>query len=92
MALTVEALSNCASYVSNTVTKSPFQNQNVNVSDMSAGQFIIFMIVFIALLYLIMWVGAFVFNTSVVKVIPGVKKVSVVDFLGLYIVIHLLFC
>lgn len=90
MSLTVNGLSNMASYFSNTLTKSPFQNQNVG--DMSFGQFVIFIVVFMVLLYLIMWFGAFVFNMSVVKVVPSLKKVSVMDFLGLYIVLHLLFC
>ena len=43
-------------------------------------------------MYLIMLLGTFVFNTSVVKIFPSVKKVSILDFFGLYIVLHLLLC
>ena len=93
MSLTVEALTNCASYVSNAMTKSPFQNAGVMpVGSMTLGQFILFVIIYLALLYLIMWVGAFIFNASVVKVVPALKKASVLDFFGVYIISQMLFC
>ena len=39
-----------------------------------------------------MYLGGLVFNMSVVKIFPSVKKVSTLDFFGLYIVLHMLFC
>ena len=90
MVLTVEALTNCASYVANTLTKSPFSNREMG--QMDAGQFLLFIITFLIVLYAIMWLGAWIFNESVVKVMPSLKRVSVMDFFGLYIVLHILFC
>jgi hypothetical protein len=91
MALTVEALTNCASYVSNTLTPSRFGNR-VPMEQMDAGQFLLFVITFLIVLYIFMLLGAFIFNNSVVKVMPSIKRVSVMDFFGLYIVLHILFC
>jgi len=69
---------------------SSFANQDSN--EITTGDSFIFFLILILLLYLTMLIGAFVFNTSVVKIFPSVKKVSVLDFFGLYIVLHLLFC
>jgi hypothetical protein len=70
------------------VTKSTF----TNYGEMNSGQGLLFFLILMLLIFLTMWLGAFVFNTSVVKIFPDVKKVSVLDFFGLYIVIHILFC
>lgn len=63
-----------------------------DVSSMDAGQTLLFLVIFVILFVFIMWVGAYIFNHSLVKVFPSVKKISVGDFLGLYIVLHILFC
>jgi len=80
--------------VSNTiqkmVTPAHFANQNTN--DMSFGQSLFFFIILCLVIYLTMWIGSFVFNRSVIKIFPSVKKVSALDFFGLYIVLHLLLC
>ena len=71
-------------------TKAPFTNNNMNESYNNQG--LLFYIILILLILLIMWIGSFVFNESVVKIFPSTKKVSTLDFFGLYIVTHLLFC
>ena len=63
-----------------------------DVSTMDIGQTILAIIIFFILLIFIMWIGAYIFNHSLVKVFPSVNKISVGNFLGLYIVIHILFC
>lgn len=64
-----------------------------DVSDLNFFQMLLSVIIFIILLTFVMWVGAYIFNHSVVKVMPSIlKKISVLDFLGLYIVTHILFC
>ena len=51
------------------------------------------LIIYIILITLYMMIGTYVFNHSVINVMPSIiKKISVLDFLGLYIVIHILFC
>ena len=69
------------------MSPSHFTNKGANNE-----QGFLFFIILICLLLLTMWLGASVFNTSVVKTFPSVKKVSTLDFFGLYVVIHLLFC
>ena len=82
-------LSTISTYVSNLMFgKATF----TDVSHMDAGQFILSIIIFIIILTFIMWVGAYIFNHSLVKVFPSVNKISVGNFLGLYIVLHILFC
>ena len=59
---------------------------------MNGGQQLLFMFVLFVLIYFTMYLGGMIFNMSVVKIFPSVKKVSTMDFFGLYIVLHLLFC
>ena len=79
-----------ASSIQSTLIPAQFTNQNPN--ELSVGQSFIFFIVLTLVIYLTMWVGAFVFNTSIVKIFPSVKRVSILDFFGLYIVLHILLC
>ena len=72
------------------MTPSHFANQNPN--EMSFGQSLFFFIILCLVIYVTMWIGSFVFNRSVIKIFPSVKKVSALDFFGLYIVLHLLLC
>ena len=74
-------------------TSSPFTNQGMQgMQGMDPGQQVLYIIILMLLILLTMWVGAYIFNQSVVNIFPSVKKVSVLDFFGLYIVLHLLFC
>ena len=81
-----------ASIVSNIVAGKQISSFT-DVSDLNFFQMLLSVIIFIILLTFVMWVGAYIFNHSVVKVMPSIlKKISVLDFLGLYIVTHILFC
>jgi len=91
MALSLSALTNATKIVSNTLTnKAPFTNQGVE--DMNGGQQLLFIFVLFVLIYFTMYLGSMIFNMSVVKIFPSVKQVNTMDFFGLYIVIHILFC
>ena len=93
-----------ATTITNASTSSPFTNQGIknlppmtnqgieNLPPMTTGQIIIYFFILFVLLYFIMFIGSLVFNMSIVKIFPSVKKVSTIDFFGLYIVSHLLFC
>jgi hypothetical protein len=95
MSLSVSALSNATKIVSNILspvtTKAPFTNYQ-NMEDMNGGQQLLFIFVLFVLIYFTMFLGAIIFNMSVVKIFPSVKQVTTMDFFGLYIVLHLLFC
>jgi hypothetical protein len=81
---------NISSSIEKALTPSHFANQNPN--EMSLGQTFFSFIILGLVVYLTMCLGSFVFNTSVVKIFPSVKKTSILDFFGLYIVLHLLMC
>ena len=65
---------------------------NADMSNMTAEQWVMFFIVFIALLFILMFLGAIVFNMTIPKIIPSIRKVSTVEFFGLYVILHILFC
>ena len=81
--------------------KQPFANiyPNPNYNDdlalgiasMSGGQMFTFIIVFVLSVWLLMFLGAWVFNTSIPRIIPGIKKITMLEFFGLYIICHILF-
>jgi hypothetical protein len=95
----VSALSKIAASIPG-VSKQGFANVISNNNDMtditditniSNGQMITFIIVFMLSVWLLMFLGAWVFNTSIPKIIPVAKKITVLEFFGLYIVCHILF-
>ncbi len=91
MTLSVDALTNATKMLTNSLTnKSPFSNQSIE--EMNGGQQLLFIFVLFVLIYFTMYLGAMIFNMSVVKIFPSVKQVSTMDFFGLYVVLHLLFC
>jgi hypothetical protein len=68
------------------------RNGNDNdLSGMTSGQVFTFVLVFILSVWLLMFLGAWVFNISIPNIIPAVKKITVLEFFGLYIVCHILF-
>ena len=73
------------------ISPSQFSNRN-SIDNMDADQGILFFIILIILIYLVMLLGAFIFNMSVIKIFPSTKKITTLDFFGLYIVIKILFC
>jgi len=92
MSLLVSALTNATKIISNTLTnKAPFTNYQ-NIEDMNGGQQLLFIFVLFMLIYFTMYLGGMIFNMSVVKIFPSVKQVTTMDFFGLYVVLHLLFC
>lgn len=62
-----------------------------DVSSMSGGQLLTFVIVFMLSVWLLMFLGAWVFNTSIPRIIPSVRKITTLEFFGLYVVCHILF-
>jgi hypothetical protein len=93
MALSVDMLLKTANMVTTATQKAPFTNQNKqDMQDMDFGQFVLFCLIFFLLLYLTMYLGALIFNVTIVKIIPSVKRVTTLDFFGLYVILHILFC
>lgn len=91
MTLSVDALTNATKMLTNSLTNtSAFSNQSIE--EMNGGQQLLFIFVLFVLIYFTMYLGAMIFNMSVVKIFPSVKQVSTMDFFGLYVVLHLLFC
>lgn len=90
----VMSLSGLAAQLSTALTNllSGKSEKFTDVNNMSFGQALLVLIIFLLLLILIMWIGTCIFNKSVVKVFPSVNKISLVNFIGLYIVIHILVC
>ena len=84
-----KGLANLAS--SMVVSKSPFTNQN-NIQDMTPGQYVLFIIILLLLILLINYIGAVLFNMSVVKIMPSIKPIDTLHFFILNIVLHMLFC
>ena len=93
MTLSVSSIHSMANGISNTLSgKSAFTNNNATLEEMSFGQQLIYFFVLFMIIYFVMFIGSVIFNDSVAKIFPGVKKVNTTDFLGLYIVLHMLFC
>jgi len=73
--------------------KSNFTNVvSTNTNDMTAQQWIVFIIVFGLMLFVLMFLGAKLFNITIPKIIPSIRKVSTSEFFGLYVILHILFC
>ena len=93
MTLSVSSIQSMTNTITNTLSgKSAFTNNNATLEEMSFGQQLIYFIVLFAIIYFVMFIGSIIFNDSVVRIFPGVKKITTTDFLGLYIVLHMLFC
>ena len=93
MTLSVSSIQSMANGISNTLSgKSAFTNNNDTLEEMFFGQQLIYFFVLFIIIYFVMFIGSVIFNDSVVRIFPGVKKVNTTDFLGLYIVLHMLFC
>lgn len=94
----VSALSKLATVIpGGKLIKQPFVNVNLNnnlandITHMSGRELLTFIIVFALSVWLLMFLGAWIFNTSIPRFIPGIKKITVLEFFGLYIVCHILF-
>ena len=62
-----------------------------DMTNITSGQLLTFIIVFMISVWLLMFIGAWVFNTSIPHIIPAVRKITVLEFFGLYLVCHILF-
>lgn len=80
--------------------KQSFANVMSNYNDdlatgmarMTGSEVFTFIVVFILSVWILMFLGAWIFNSSIPKIIPGVnKKITVLEFFGLYIICHILF-
>ena len=88
----ITSMTKSANMISNALTgmTSPFTNYEMQ--EMSPGQYILFIFILFMLIYFTMFIGSLIFNISVVKIFPSIKKIDTMDFFGLYIVLHMLFC
>jgi hypothetical protein len=76
-------------------SKSTFTNQNSQATimeDMTSGQYILFLVILLLLIIVVNYIGALLFNMSVVKIMPSVKPIDTLHFFILNIVLHMLFC
>ena len=71
-------------------SKIPFTNQGEK--EMTGGQALIYLVIMILLIILINYIGAVLFNMSVVKIMPSIKTIDTFHFFVLNIVLHMLFC
>ena len=91
-------MSTALTYISSLIAqlpsgKSNFNNvSNYDMNDMSFGQWCIFTIVFLTLLFILMFLGTMIFNLTIPKIVPSIQKVKTIDFFGLYVILHILFC
>jgi hypothetical protein len=96
MTFTISSINKIANHITSSVIPgtgvSKFTDVNTGLYNLDPGQQILYFIILVLLIYITMWLGSMVFNLSIPNIFPTVKKVSTLDFFGLYIVIHLLFC
>ena len=76
---------------SNVVSMSMFNDNEVSNVNVSGSQLLTFIIVFVLSIWLLMFLGARIFNTSIPHIFPSVRKITLLEFFGLYIVCHILF-
>ena len=82
-------LSTVSSFVSGSLTNSPFTG-SMDMNSMSGAQVVVFVIVYLLALLIVMAIGAFLFNNILVKIVSCTRKVSVLEFFGLYVVLQIL--
>ena len=92
MSFLVSTITNITSFLTNALSGNKSGFTNNTMEQMNTGDYLLFLFVLFTLLYFTMFIGSLIFNMSVVNIFPSVKKVSTLDFLGLYIVLHMLFC
>ena len=70
----------------------PARFMNIDGQDITTGDMITFLIVFMLALFITIFLGMYIFNMTIPKIFPTVRKVSMMEFFGLYIITHMLFC
>ena len=73
------------------ISNSMQSSGNVNFSSMSTSQFIIYIVFFLLSIWISMFIGTWIYNSSIPKIIPSLGKISTMNFFGLYILTHILF-
>ena len=64
---------------------------NGSSENMDVSQLFVFFIVFILLLFIIIVLGTIIFNMTIPRIVPSIRKVSTIEFFGLYVILHILF-
>ena len=82
------ALMQLVSRFTNVVTRENFDD----VTNASASTVLLLLINLTIAIVIVCWVGQWLFNSVLVNVIPSVNRVTFLQFLGLYVLTHLLFC
>jgi len=65
--------------------------KNVDLSTMSTGQLITFIVVFLLSVWILMFLGEWIYNTNIPKIVPNLGKISTMNFFGIYVLTHILF-
>ena len=92
----ISALSSMAAAIPGGSMKQGFANvismsNDKEIENMTGGQLLTFIIVFALSVWLLMFIGTQIFNTSIPRIFPSVRKITLLEFFGLYLVCHILF-
>ncbi len=63
---------------------------SIELNTISSNNMITFILIFILSVWILMLLGTWIFNNTIPKLIPSIRKASVLEFFGLYIVLHIL--
>jgi hypothetical protein len=90
MSIALNALATSIAKLSSVSGVSRFED--LNQDKMTFSQWVIFVTTFLLLLFILMFLGTKVFNLTIPKIIPSIRKVTTSEFFGLYVILHILFC
>lgn len=90
MSMALNSLATSIAKLSSATSVSKFED--INQDKMTFGQWVIFVAVFLLLLFILMFLGTIIFNSTIPKIIPSIRKVKTSEFFGLYVILHILFC
>ena len=62
-----------------------------NPNNMSMKQILVFFLVFTIAIGILLALGTYFFNQTIPRIFPSMKRITFSDFIGLYIVVHILF-
>lgn len=90
MSMALNSLATSIAKLSSATGVSRFED--INQDKMTFSQWVIFVAVFLLLLFILMFLGTIIFNSTIPKIIPSIRKVKTSEFFGLYVILHILFC
>ena len=90
MSMALNSLATSIAKLSSATGVSRFED--INQDKMTFSQWVIFVVVFLLLLFILMFLGTIIFNSTIPKIIPSIRKVTTSEFFGLYVILHILFC